>query len=467
MRTSALYYNQGQEKIIFFLFLVLLVWLPIPLGSNREWAWSLMEIVSSVLLLWAVLLVIGKRISLPSVVGHLKWVIFLLLFSVIFLGLQLVPLKVDILKDLSPAHIDMFSSLSFQEMAISVDNNKTIQALLKQMAYLNLFLLSIILLNSKRRMKFLLLGIAVGGVLQSILGVSQWLHLSALGFDNAVRVSGTFINKNHFAAYLNMVIASLLGLIMFEYYSGDQSRRGRALQLGLIRKVLYGFLTIVIFALVISGSRGAILAFLVSLLCLLLCVVFSPLGRKTFGVKLLLSVVLCIGITISFGYRTIGDRIVSAENDASSRMEIWDVSRKLIEEFPLFGIGAGNYSMMIPQYETHNMTVFINHAHNDYLEMLAEQGVFGFSIYLLLMFICVYNVYRIVTKTQSTEVLVSAVVGAFGVISMLAHAFLDFNFYIPSNAAYFYVFLALMLCRADTAIVSKKLAQVKSKIRFA
>ena len=419
------------------------------------------------LLLWAVLLVLGKRISLPSVVGHLKWAIFLLLISIVFLGLQLVPLKFDILRDLSPTHIDMFSSLSYQEMAISIDKDKTIQALLKQIAYLNLFLLSLILLNSKRRIKFLLLSIAVGGVLQSILGVSQWLHLSSLGFENAVKVSGTFVNKNHFAAYLNMVMASLLGLIMFEYYSTGRSLRGGLLQLGLNRKVLYAFLTIVLFTLVISGSRGAGLAFMVSLLTLLMCIGVSPLGRNLFGVKLLFSVVLCIGITISLGYKTVSDRIISAENDASSRTEIWDVSRRLIDDFPLFGVGAGNYSTMIPQYETRNMTVFINHAHNDYLEMLAEQGVVGLSIYLLLMFICVFNVYRVISTTQSTEVLVSAVVGVFGVVSMLTHAVVDFNFYIPSNAAYFYVFLALMLCRTDTAISDRRPESKKVKVRFA
>ena len=465
MVKSGLYYNDGQERAIFLFFLVLLAWLPIPLGSNREWAWSLFEALSSVLLAWTAMLIIGRRISVPAIVSQSKTVIFLLILSVSFIGFQLVPFSIEQMKLLSPLHLDLFSSISLNKMMISIDRNTTIQAMLKQLAYVNLFLLALILLNSKHRIKLLLFVVALGGVFQSILAISQWI--SAASMDNAYAASGTFVNKNHFAAYLNMVIASIFGLIMFESYASSGRKRGLLLRLTASRNVLYGFLTIAMFALIVTQSRGAGLSFIIALLSLLFCIGLNPMGRKRFGVKLFVSVIACLAITVSLGYETITERIVSAESDASSRIEIWNVTEKVTQDYPWFGIGAGNYATIIPQYGTRNMTVFINHAHNDYLELLTEQGLVGTSIYILLLLVCGITTLRTIVATKSTEVLISSVVGVFATVSMLSHAVVDFNFYIPSNAGYFYVFLALMLYRSEVKKQSKNIERESTRLKFA
>src|SRR5215210_8570022 len=48
------------ERVMFAAFLVLLVWLPIPLGSNRPWAWAVMELAAFILVgAWLVTWALG------------------------------------------------------------------------------------------------------------------------------------------------------------------------------------------------------------------------------------------------------------------------------------------------------------------------------------------------------------------------------------------------------------------------
>jgi len=310
----------------------------------------------------------------------------------------------------------------------------------------------------------LLFAIAIGGVFQSVLAVSQWMNLLALDVNSPLAASGTFVNKNHFAAYLNMVVACLIGLILFDSYS-DKARSGsKSLDWTASRNVLVGFLCIVVFSLVITQSRGAGISFVISMLALLISIAVNPTGRNRFGFRVLVLAIICLSVAAFFGHEIISDRILSAEQDVSSRTEIWTLSTQLIKDFPMFGVGVGNYAAAIPLYESKNMGVFINHAHNDYLELMAEQGVVGFSIFALIILICALNALKVIVYCKDPKVLIITGVGIFGVTSMLAHAVVDFNFYIPSNAAYFYVFLALMVCnshRVKKGEYSKKRSGLK------
>src|SRR5215468_7535505 len=53
--------SEGTTRPLFWAFLILLVWLPIPLGSNRSWAWSIMEVIAYALAAaWLILWSMGR-----------------------------------------------------------------------------------------------------------------------------------------------------------------------------------------------------------------------------------------------------------------------------------------------------------------------------------------------------------------------------------------------------------------------
>ena len=85
----------------------------------------------------------------------------------------------------------------------------------------------------------------------------------------------------------------------------------------------------------------------------------------------------------------------------------------------------------------------MNKAHNDYLQLLVETGLAGFSIavwFLVLVFRQAAGKLKNWTETASGAMTVAALLGCMGI---LVHSFLDFNLQIPANAALFYVLCAI------------------------
>jgi O-antigen ligase len=88
----------------------------------------------------------------------------------------------------------------------------------------------------------------------------------------------------------------------------------------------------------------------------------------------------------------------------------------------------------------------VNHAHNDYLQLLVETGLAGFSIavwFMVLVFRKGAGKLKNWTESATGAVTVAALLGVVGI---LVHSFIDFNLQIPANAALFYVLCAIAAC---------------------
>jgi O-antigen ligase len=110
---------------------------------------------------------------------------------------------------------------------------------------------------------------------------------------------------------------------------------------------------------------------------------------------------------------------------------------------PLLGWGLGAFPIVYPEFRSFYTTFFVNQAHNDYLQLLAETGLAGFSIavwFLVLVFRHAAGKLENWAGTASGALTMAALLGCVGI---LVHSFLDFNLQIPANAALFYVLCAI------------------------
>lgn len=84
-----------------------------------------------------------------------------------------------------------------------------------------------------------------------------------------------------------------------------------------------------------------------------------------------------------------------------------------------------------------------DHAHNDYLEVLAESGIIGGASLIGLAFGGLGYLFVLWMKRKDYFVR-GIVFGCMaGIVSLLLHSFVDFNLHIPANALYFVVLFAL------------------------
>lgn len=217
---------------------------------------------------------------------------------------------------------------------------------------------------------------ALYGILQALtpsLGV-LW---EAVGTGDA---RGTFVNRNHFAAFLGMIWPVLLGYVLsLNVHSSKtpgrssydvRERRAQTRQKQIFLAFLVG---LVLFALVFSESRGGILSALLSLTA------FTIVGRiRRRGMLALLvaswAVMIAYGSIVGFG--NVIARFDALEGGAAGRFKIWTDSCRLIGDHFLTGTGLDTFARAIRLYQSHLLdNQEIVHAHNDYLELAGELGI--------------------------------------------------------------------------------------------
>jgi O-antigen ligase len=133
----------------------------------------------------------------------------------------------------------------------------------------------------------------------------------------------------------------------------------------------------------------------------------------------------------------------AAETSVSSRQQIWATTQRAIEStFPV-GTGLGSFEEVYRQYEdpADVSPRYINHAHNDYLELVLELGAPGLILILLFLGWWATATVRIWTSSLSTPFERAATVAS---AAILAHSIVDFPLRTAAIMAVFGVAIALM-----------------------
>jgi O-antigen ligase len=190
------------------------------------------------------------------------------------------------------------------------------------------------------------------------------------------------------------------------------------------------------------------LAFLVQMVILAAFLVKRKKSR-TFALALAGFVVALIGLAIWLGGSELGNRLISIRSESSTeisggtRMAIVRDSWKMWMARPMLGWGLGCFPEVYPQYRSFYTNLFVNQAHNDYVQLTVEMGAVGFVVMLWFLAI-VY--YRASTKLGSWASNINGALtlaAMLGVSGILVHSLVDFNLQIPANAALFYVLCTL------------------------
>ncbi len=132
----------------------------------------------------------------------------------------------------------------------------------------------------------------------------------------------------------------------------------------------------------------------------------------------------------------------------TSRLEIWRATGSLISAHPVTGSGIGTYgTAILPHWSSTEYSTLL-YAHNDYLQVLADAGVVGALLAILLVGVVGVALARSIHITDPG--LRGVALGAgVGCIGLLMHSVVDFNLQIPANAIAF-LFASVVLVRASS-----------------
>jgi O-antigen ligase len=272
------------------------------------------------------------------------------------------------------------------------------------------------------------------GFFVSIFGILQYLTFTGkLYWFREMRSGGypfgPYVNRNHFAGFAEMVIpVALVPLVL------GKVRRER-----LFLVVLFAVVPIV--ALFLSASRGGIVSFAVQMLILFLLL----LVRRIRGRHMIVGGLVVLGAVTAvtwIGVRQALDRfsgIQSFEASTGKRSAMRHDTWRLFLDHPTLGTGLGTFQVVFPPYDSLYDGKIANHAHNDYLEALAETGLIGGLCCAWFLGLLILDSLKGMTELGSSLGSALNLAGLLGCCGILVHSLVDFNLHIPANALFFFV----------------------------
>jgi len=244
---------------------------------------------------------------------------------------------------------------------------------------------------------------------------------------------------------------------------GRLAGRSQEGQLGAVFRVLG--LAVVLFAVLLSLSRGGSLAALVAaVVCLAVCYRASAIGPKL--ALSLGAVALLIGVSLTiFGHEGVARRLgtlaagsIDAVDKAHARRTIWSTVAKAIPDYPLLGAGVGSHREVYPMYlESTDSWKYFSHAECGYLQVALESGTVGFALLVTGIGLGGFWCIRGFMAASSPRMLVYVGAVSAGLAASVAHSLVDFVWYIPGCMV---VTVVLAACACRLAQLTASSAQV-------
>jgi putative inorganic carbon (hco3(-)) transporter len=450
------------DRTAFWLLMALIVWAPIPLGSNRPWAWALLETWTFAIgLLWIAALVRREVVLPESMLRGAAPMLVLLALWLSYLLLQWIPMPAGWVGWLSPRAAEVQAGAAYLEpgrrITLSLDPYATFDFWLKSCSYALAFVLTLLLVRRRRRLIWLCSAIVATGLLQAVYGSLMHLagtDITVLGtpISHSNQASGSYVNRNHLAGLLEMSLAVGIGL-MIAQLEDKPSRDWKTLARDTVAVVLSAkaalrvLLVVMVVALVMTRSRMGNTAFFVSLLttgvaALALSRKAAPRGTVVLIVSLIAIDVLLVGAW--FGVERTIQRIEQTSiTKFDERGDASAYAMRMFGDYPAFGTGGGTFYTAFTRYRGRDIEKFFDHAHNDYVQVLSETGAIG-AVLAGLAVLASYGCALLALARRRDPVARGVAFGVvMGTTSLAIHSAVDFNLQIPANALVFSILLAL------------------------
>ena len=337
------------------------------------------------------------------------------------------------------------SMLGVWATSFSRQGSLAMEGLIMLLTYLALFYIAFDAVRTRKEQR-ILVGVIVGTALfLSIIGMLKlfdilvfpwWNYSDEIGNQYGKSLTGVYVNRNHMAGFLEMVIPVLLGLFL---------TRSRSIEVktGMICLVLF-----LIVAQALTLSRGGWAATVGALVFMMTVLLFMK-GFKQKGLIVGIAVSVIVVGAIVFASTPVVKRITTLTQrevgyNLGGRFTYWAGTENLIKDNLYTGTGPGTFTEAFPAYQAPGLAVLPVFAHQEYLQFMADTGIFFVPLMLWLLFIFFREGFRKLNgRSRQTMGITLGCMAA--VVAILIHSFSDFNLHIPANIVLFTVLTSMVL----------------------
>ncbi|MDP2922583.1 MAG: O-antigen ligase family protein [Candidatus Omnitrophota bacterium] len=424
---------KDKNKKYFLLFLesfliFLIIFTPLFYGSVEILPLTIIELTSFLFLL---LLFLNLALS-SSKIFYPAYIYILIIFIFVAI-LQLIPFPNFLLKVISSKTLFLYERYSdylspSQTHHLSLYSLPTKEEIAKFIAFFIIFFGVMNVLKKKSQFRRLILMIIFLGLILSLYGVAKKYFI--LGKETA-RSFSTFGNRNHYAGYMVMIAPMA---IAYALYSQNN-----------FKKIIFGFIGAIISASIfLSLSRAGSLSLVFSLTLMSFLLIREGTIKKTYWIIGILVILGIIFISLA-GLEPIRDRFMLSWQGLFGRWKIVRDSFGMFRDFPLFGIGWGNFRYIFPLYQTEAIfPTYYKYLHNDHFQLVVELGLVGSALYFIFLFKIFKDIFIELNRRHDYFVKGIVLGGICGLSGVIFHSFFDFNFHIPATSFLFWLILGLI-----------------------
>jgi O-antigen ligase len=314
-----------------------------------------------------------------------------------------------------------------------------------------IFLASTELLRTRARRRAFVAALTASAIVQIGVGVAV--------AEPGERIHGPFVNPDHFAGYLEIVLALAFAGLWTEVLRGADRERGaqeraerieRRLPPLAFRVLVWGFLAA---GITLTRSRGGIAAALAAT-AVMLAIALSTRRRRTAGASVAIVVAVLIGIVFVAGAarRDAVARFLSSDPrdiGADMRVGIWRTSIAAWRPFRWLGSGLGSFREAFRLAQPRGMSGLVEQAHSDSLQMLVTGGIVGLALSAAAFGAVFLLLARELKSRRHREERALALAGIGALLSLVLHGAVDFNLSVPAIPATLAAVLGLAFAAAD------------------
>ena len=322
------------------------------------------------------------------------------------------------------------------------------------------------------------------GLIQAAWGFLQ-LYGILPSFHSMFKITGTFFNPAPYSLYLGVIFPLALGrLLLIKGFKKEGINNERPKNSEFLLKTRF-FSFFLNFNSLIPSFLISKLSYYISLLTVIAILLLLPatmnraswLGLSAGSLLILnyrynllnkahkflrtkprkLAAIFCtliIVITISIGLYRI------KPNSSFGRLFIWEVTTSAVKQTQIFGAGIGRFEADYNNWQANYFKAHPNlmtgpkgmtagntlYCFNEYLEIASESGIIGLLLFLVLIGITLFTIFRkIITDTTHIKTELISLLGAF--VSILVCAMISFPFYSLPTLIVFFLLLAILSSR--------------------
>jgi hypothetical protein len=347
--------------------------------------------------------------------------------------------------------------------SISVNRDLTNLALLRVITAGSAFWIALQLCRNHNRADRLIGAIAVIAAIYAVYGLiaAKAGELPLLDISAADgRVSSTFYNPDSYATYAGLGFIAAAGLVLQAYQdrlSTAGSWRHQAASFveatGQTGAVLLSIGFVILVALLLTGSRGGVVASALGLAAL------GVAARRQGGMHrpesiapFVFGFVIVAAAVFAFG-AVVAGKIEQGGLSDPNRMAVYLITFRSILDKPLLGFGHGTFRDVFPMYRDHSISVagIWGQAHDTYLEILQGLGLVFGAMLIGIVVLLVLRCLRGARQRQQNVLAPRIATGAACLVGV--HALIDFSLQMQAITL---TFMTILGCGVAQSVSSRR-----------